>query len=292
MKMLKSVLALMLLVAAITSCDGGGTPSLRDNYMEQEYTGCFNYLYKKSLNTGVISTGTTYMFRWRADYTADVYVYNAKFSAKMPDGINISFEGLTWRNVDGVKIVNAKDVVPTGVTINGAAVDVSAYVVDNLRVEVLERRLMDSQSSYIPVINVSMTMGDMEAVTVQRQRVYFGSTGVVNNEANTNFVSKSPYYAVTLDPSTMLADIDIYQAEFAANMPAMDMNFANVSFSVSNLGYKLTCEELIPTIKDVPYPNYKITGLVGDATFASGLDLRFNCMETYSVQAKVGFPLE
>lgn len=291
MKLLKSVLALMLLVAATTSC-GGDAPSLSDNYMEQEYTGCFNYLYKKNLNAGVISTGTTYMFRWRADFTADVYVYNAKFSANMPNGINISFEGLTWRNVDGVKIVSVKDVVPTAVTMNGAAVDVSTYVIDNLRVEVMERRLMDAQSSYIPVINVSMTMGDMEAVTVQRQRVYFGSTGVFNNVANTNFITKSPYYTVTLDPSTMLATIDVYQAEFAASMPAMDMNFANVPFSVSNLGYKLTCEELIPTIKGVPYPNYKITDLEGDATFSSGLDLRFNCMDTYSVQTKVGFPME
>lgn len=291
MKFLKTILALVMFASVATSCSNDDEPSAHDNYMEQNYTGCFQYIYKKSLNSGVIVKGTTYMFRWRADFTVDVYIKNAKFSANMPGGIDIAIEGLKWVNDKGVKVVSSTDVVPTKVTMRGNEVDASAYVIDNLKLNVFERRLMDDQLTYIPVINVSMTMGDVEVITVQKQTVYFGSTGVVNNAASTNFTSKTPYYAVTLDPDKKQATIDVYNAKFAEKMPAMNMKFAEIPFEVSNLGYKLACEELIPTIKDVPYPNYKITNLNGDATFATGMNLQFNCMEVYTVQANLGYTL-
>ena len=295
MKFLKTILALVMFASVATSCSNDDEPSAHDNYMEQNYTGCFQYIYKKSLNSGVIVKGTTYMFRWRADFTVDVYIKNAKFSANMPGGIDIAIEGLKWVNDKGVKVVSSTDVVPTKVTMSGNEVDASAYVIDDLKLNVFERRLMDDQLTYIPVINMSMTMGDVEVITVQKQTVYFGSTGVVNNAASTNFTSKTPYYAVTLDPDKKQATIDVYNAKFAEKMPAMNMKFAEIPFEVSNLGYKLACKELIPTIKDsgvdVPYPSYKITNLNGDATFATGMNLQFNCMEVFTVQANLGYTL-
>lgn len=291
MKFLKTILALVMFASVATSCSNDDEPSAHDNYMEQNYTGCFQYIYKKSLNSGVIVKGTTYMFRWRADFTVDVYIKNAKFSANMPGGIDIAIEGLKWVSDKGVKVVSSTDVVPTKVTMRGNEVDASAYVIDDLKLNVFERRLMDDQLTYIPVINMSMTMGDVEVITVQKQTVYFGSTGVVNNAASTNFTSKTPYYAVTLDPDKTQATIDVYNAKFAEKMPAMNMKFAEIPFEVSNLGYKLACEELIPTIKDVPYPSYKITNLNGDATFATGMNLQFNCMEVFTVQANLGYTL-
>ena len=213
----------------------------------------------------------------------------------MPDGIEIAIEGLKWVNDKGVKVVSSTDVVPTKVTMRGNEVDASAYVIDDLKLNVFERRLMDDQLTYIPVINMSMTMGDVDVITVQKQTVYFGSTGVVNNATSTNFTSKTPYYAVTLDPDKKQATIDVYNAKFAEKMPAMNMKFAEIPFEVSNLGYKLACKELIPTIKDsgvdVPYPSYKITNLNGDATFATGMNLQFNCMEVFTVQANLGYTL-
>lgn len=298
MKFLKTILALVMFASVATSCSNDDEPLAHDNYMEQDYTGCFQYIYKKSLNTGVISSGTTYKFRWRGDFTADVYVYNAKFAAGMPGGINITFEGLKWSNIDGVKRIAATDVVPNAVTMNGAAVDASKYVIDALNIDVFERRLMDEQLTYIPIINMSMTMGDIEVVTIQQQKVYFGSTGVTNNAASTNFTSKTPYYAVTLDAKAMTAKIDVYNAKFAEKMPAMNMKFSGIPFKVSNLGYTLECDELIPTIKDsgvdVPYPDYKITNLSGNALFATGLNLQFDCMEVFTVQANLtyAFPTE
>lgn len=295
MKLLKSLLALVMLVVMTTSCEKDSNSLLHDNYMELEYVGCFNYLNKKSVNQGVISTGTTYKFRWRADFTADVYIKNAKFSVNMPNGIDIDIEGLTWKNVDGVKTISAKDVVPTKVTFNGKEVDASEYVIDAFNLDVFERRLMNGPLTYIPNINMSMEKGDIEVVTVQKQKVYFGSTGVTNNAESTNFTSKTPYYAVTLNPETMEAVIDVYGARFAEAMLAVNMKFDGISFEVSNLGYTLSCEELIPTINEngvaVPYPQYAITNLRGNATFAKGLDLQFDCIGKFAVRANLGYAL-
>lgn len=294
MKILKTFLMLMMIATVATSCSND-EPSAHDNYLEQNYTGCFQYIYKKSLNVGVVSTGTTYTFRWRADFTADVYIKNAKFSAEMPKGIDIAIEGLTWKNIDGVKKIAAKDIVPTKVTVNGQEMNPSTYVIDALNLDVFERRLMDAQLSYIPNINMSIEMGDIEVITVQKQKVYFGSTGVTNNAAATNFTSNTSYYVVTLNPETMKATIDVYGAKFADKMPSMNMKFDGVIFNVSNLGYTLTCDELVPTIKegevDVPYPDYKITNLTGNAAFATGLKLQFNCMGVFTVQANLGYAM-
>ena len=294
MKFLKPFLMLVMIAVVATSCSKD-EPSAHDNYLEQNYTGCFQYIYKKSLNTGVIATGTTYMFRWRADFTADVYIKNAKFSAKMPNGVDIAIEGLKWKNIDGVKKIAAKDVVPTKVTMNGKDVDVSAYVFDAINLDVFERRLMDAQLTYIPNINMSIEMGDVEVVTVQKQKVYFGSTGVTNNAAATNFTSNVPYYAVTLNPETNKATINVFGAKFAEKMPLLNMKFDGISFNVSNLGYTLNCEELVPTIRegeiDVPYPDYMITNLTGNAAFATGLNLQFNCMKVFTVQANLGYAM-
>lgn len=292
MKLLKTILALMMIVVMATSCSSDDAPNIDDSYMELEYDGCFNYIYKGSTNNGVISTGTSYKFRWNADNTADVHIYNAKFSAQMPSGINISFKGLKWDLVDGIKRIDVNDVVPTAVTMNGENVDVSSYLIDNLTIEVLERRLLNFTPEYIPVINVSITMDDVEVVTVQKQTVYFGQTDVTNVGTGKVFGQDASIYKVTLNPNNMLVTIEVYKAKFANGMPAQDMKFNGVSFDVSKDGYTLECEELIPTIKSVPYPEYKVTNLRGDATFAKGLDLRFGCMGDYSVNAKLGYPME
>lgn len=291
MKFLKSIFTIAMLAILATSCGNDDEPIAHDNYMEQQFTGCFNYIYKQSLNQGVISKGTTYMFRWRADFTADVYIYNAKFSAMMPDGVDIVIEGLKWTSADGVKSISANDVVPNKVTMNGTAVGASAYMIDKLEISSMERRVSSHTPEYIPVINVAMTLGDIKVVTLQEYTVYFGSTGVVNSMAGANFTSKASYYAVTLDPEAMKAKIEIFGAKFAEKMPSMDMTFGDVPFTASATGYTLTCDELIPTITNVPYPDYAITNLIGQGNLLSGLNLQFDCMGIYTVQAQLGYSI-
>lgn len=294
MKLLKSVLMLMMIVAMATSCEKEYIPGENEIFMELSYTeeGCFNYIYNESADSAVISTGTTYKFRWNDDYTADVYVYNAKFSVDMPDGINISFEGLKWEMIDGWKKICVNDIVPTSVTENGNQVDVSEYVLDNLTLNVFDRRLLNFTPEYIPVINMSVKKGDVVVVTVQKQVVFSGETKVTGG---LDYGYNSAVYKVALDPSTMLATIDLYNVKFAGMMPATDMRFKGIEFKLSNKGYSLNSQALIPVVVegDVEVPNekYKITNLKGNGVFATGLNLEFNCKGKYLVQASLGYPL-
>ena len=169
MKLLKTILSVVLFAFIATSCNNDNNSILHDNYIEHDFTGNFSVIHKKSLNKSATYEGTTYKMRWRADFTADVYVYNAKFSMGMPDGVCITFEGLKWSYVDEVKSISLKDVAPTKVTMNGNDVDVSTYVLDELKVNVYERRLLNFKPEYMPVINVSMSMGDIEVISVQKQ---------------------------------------------------------------------------------------------------------------------------
>lgn len=294
MKFLKTVLSVAVFAIMATSCEKNDD-ILGGNYMEQDYTGSFSVLSKKGSDgklVSVISEGTTYKFRWRADNTADIYIYNAKFSTFMPNGISIAFEGLKWSYAVGntdVKILDVKDVVPTWVKMREQNMnDVSNYLVDEMKISIFERRLGNFTPEYIPVINLSMKVGDVEVTAIQKQRVYFGTTAVVGESIF--YPTPKPVYLVSLNPTTGLATIDIYKAKFADKMPAMDMKFENIPFQVSNTGYTLASEEIIPSIKNVPYPQYAITNLNGNATLATGMDLRFNCIG-FDVQAKLGFPI-
>ena len=291
MKLLKTVLATVALAVFATSCEKPDNP-LHENYIEQDCAAnaYFSVIHKKSVNQDAIVQGTSYLLRWRSDFTADIYVYDAKFSVRMPDGIDIAFEGLKWTYNEGVKVILEKDVVPTWVKMNGQEVDASTYVLNELKINVLERRLLGFSPEYIPMINMSMTMGDIEVVTVQKNNVYFGTTGVVDNASSSYFSSKTPVYYVALDPSKMTATVNIYKAKFAKEMPANNMKLDSIPFEVSNVGYTLAVDEVVPTIADVPYPRYAIKSLNGRAEFATGLDLRFDCM-TYSVTAQLGYPI-
>ncbi len=283
MKLLKLIFFAAMCVMMATSCSDGDDNGLKDNYTEQEYVNCFNYVYNVRSGNGSVISGTSYMFRFRMDGTADVYVKNAKFAPQMPDGINFEFEGLKWSlNSSGYKVIAGVNLTPM---MNGNPVE--GYVVDNLKIELMDRYL---GSIYLPVINMSMMVnGAFEIVTIPMSITYFGKTGVVNEQANTNFTTKNPYYIVKLDPKTMTASIDIRGAKFAENMPAMDMVFPGVEFEVSRTGYDLNADSLIPEIAGVPYPNYSITGLHGEALFETGLNLQFNCMGVFTVQANLGY---
>ena len=301
MKFLKIALSVVAFALMATSC-GGNENLLHDNYLEQNFTGSLNVLSKEGANgelVSVVSEGTTYKFRWRYDNTADVYIYNAKFSTNMPNGIAVAFEGLQWTYAEGnveIKVLKAKDLLPTWVEMNGQKLnDLSNFMVDELEISVYERRWSYSNLEYYhPIINLSMKIGDVEVVAVQKQRFYFGSTAVIGQGDQPYYSAPKPFYLVSLNPTTGLATIDVYGAKFADKMPSLNMKFDGVLFDVSNLGYTLSCDELIPTIKegekDIPYPQYAITNLKGNANFNTGMALQFDCMGL-NVQAQLGFPI-
>ncbi len=268
------LLALALLPVLITACNNDD-----ETTTEQSYSNCINFVTDNLTGEQNLSTEGSYTIKFNyTASTADISVKNLRLTS---DGslINFDLTGLSWAyDSDGVKKISATSVTPTS---NGSAL--SGYTVENLSFSMLDRYM--NTGEYIPVINMSMTInGEYALVVVPSQLVYFGSTVVTTLASGSIYTNDIPYYLINFDASTQTASIGIVSAQFAEEMPEMDMIFAGIDFTLAGTSFSLNCDSLIPTVGGTPYPDYEITDLSGWATYSGGGTLSFNCASAYSVQ--------
>lgn len=283
MKILKQLLMIAILAIATTSCDD---PEGSSAAAEYSYSECFNYVSNRQSGKGSVFDDVKYIIKFEMpSYEASVKIMGAKFNERMP-AIDFELSGLKWsNNANGVLTISANDVVPV---VNGQAM--SEYTINQFKVEVYDRYVViDGQLKTSPVFVIQYTIAEMFDVTVVPEEVlYVASTGVLDVEQSAPYYNSDMLYWIEFDAETMTADIEIDGAKFAEGMPALnDMGFNDIPLTLYTGGYSLAADALIPTIMDVPYPNYAITSLSGNGTFANGMDLRFKCMDRYSVNASL-----
>ncbi len=283
MKILKQLLMIAILAIATTSCDD---PEGSSAAYEYSYSECFNYVSNRQSGKGSVFDDVKYIIKFEMpSYEASVKIMGAKFNERMP-AIDFELSGLKWsNNANGVLTISANDVVPV---VNGQAM--SEYTINQFKVEVYDRYVViDGQLKTSPVFVIQYTIAEMFDVTVVPEEVlYVASTGVLDVEQGAPYYNSDMLYWIEFDAETMTADIEIDGAKFAEGMPALnDMGFNDIPLTLYTGGYSLAADALIPTIMDVPYPNYAITSLSGNGTFANGMDLRFKCMDRYSVNASL-----
>lgn len=107
------------------------------------------------------------------------------------------------------------------------------------------------------------------------------------------FSSKKPYYKIVPDFAKKTADINIINAQFANGMPAMSMDFTDVPMSIDYGTITLKAENLVPSIKGVPYPSFPISNLkLQYMRWENNTTLSFGCMVRgvpYTVNASLTF---
>lgn len=281
MKLFGRIFSFVIIALMTTACSDDDTGASAS--YEYPYSSCFNYVYNKMSGTGATYTGVSYDIKFDLPtYDASIKVKNVKFAERMP-AIDFELTGLKWSNKNGAMVIDATDVIPV---VNGQAMP--EYTIDKLSVAVYDRYVViDGQAKASPVFVIQYTINDTFEVTVVPQEVlYASSTGVVNVTDNSIYNNGGALYWVRFDAQSMTADIEIDGAKFAEGMPALnDMKFEDIPVTFYTGGYTLAADALTPSIANVPYPNYAITALSGNGLFASGLDLRFRCMEIYAVSA-------
>ncbi len=271
------ILALALLPVLITACSDDD-----ETTTEQTYSNCINFVTDSQTGAQNLSTEGSYTFKFNYnEATAEIDVKNLRLTS---DGSLLSFDltGLSWGyDTDGTKKISATSVTPTS---NGSAL--SGYTVENVSLSLLDR-YMDT-GEYIPLINLSMTInGEYSLVVVPIQLVYFGTTTVTTLASGSVYTNDDPYYLINFNASNQTASIGIVGAQFAEEMPEMDMLFDGIGFSLSSYGFTLNCDSLIPTVGDTPYPDYEITDLSCSGTYSGGGSLSFNCASAYKVQVSL-----
>lgn len=263
-------------VTALTSCSSDDPV----NKFEAEFPAAASYVYSVDKNTSnaVIADGCYMKFAFMSDGKADFRMDNVKYDGNSL--MMLEFKNQSWTiDKTGTKMISLSSLPAT---VGGRMVNVT-----NFKMTCLDRYLGDK---YIPVITVTMLVEDQYKVTVlQRSMIAFGKTSVTTKTTGDVFETRQTYYQVFLDKTDMKADITIYDPKFAANMPAMShISIPDVPFSLSETGYELAIEEVIPNqANGSPNPRFKITDLECEGVYGAAMELECTVGAIYDLSANL-----
>lgn len=154
----------------------------------------------------------------------------------------------------------------------------------------------DLKLGYVPAMEMSFVIQGHYQVICSNQPMVLAGTTKSTAPDDKSYSQRKSIYAIDFDFNDMTADITIYNASFAASMPAgMSMNFLDVPFTIQDEGRKIKFESagFDPTMAGRPMPEFPILNLEGVLTIGQGLELQFDCnlrkMEMYHVDCKLSF---
>lgn len=91
-------------------------------------------------------------------------------------------------------------------------------------------------------------------------------------------VKNKPVYWVDFDFAESTADIHLYNAKFLSNMPALNLVFPDVPYTIDNGTIVLKAEAFNPMFGGVTNPAFPISGLKGTIDYtSSSMKLDFTC---------------
>ena len=266
MKLFRLLLSAMV-VLGLSSCLGSSS-----NTMTQEFTPYIQtYVVETATGSGVLSSGTIYKVHNDIDNgTLSLEIT----SLKMPNNtfltLNIENQRYSF-NEQGAMVVRVPSYTLTyaGMT----------HTVTNLSYEYYSR-YMGTQA--FPMVNLSFDLdGDYSVRAIYSPAYYWGTTTVVDQDGKT-FVNsdQSSFYGIQFFPETKKATIGAFSAKFAEGMPALNMTFEEVPFTLNQYNYSASASEIIPKIGGTPYPDYMITDLTMSGTWGGQQSLQFTCTIT------------
>lgn len=128
--------------------------------------------------------------------------------------------------------------------------------------------------------SISFTIDNQYRVRVIQNKNYFYGTTISTCSSGDfdAFSTKKAKYCVSLDYRTQIALMTIENAQFVTGMPeGITMEFPGINFALSDNGFTLNCDQLIPRANNRPFQAYEVTGLRGNVTTAQTFDLSFTC---------------
>lgn len=277
---------LVCLLGGLSSCDTGNDQS--DYITEQYMQNCYAQVTDKMTGDKTYCSGVSFYIQ--LNYTQ----IKATISfAGLKIGTNAiqttTLENLPW----------SRDEQTTWATISVPAPATSGTNrVSAFNMKWLDRldfgQSLNQVNLYAPAFVFSFTLDDRyEVVGSIQPQIMVGET-VSTPEGGQGFSSTTPVYTVIYDFSKMTASIGITGAMFAANMPAQNMVFPDLPFTMDSRGY-ITIEsaDFIPTINNTPQPEFPISDLTAHINPAIGMTLDFKCnvrkAAMFSVSADVDF---
>ncbi len=161
------------------------------------------------------------------------------------------------------------DGVPSTHKITGLKGNIYPYVVSN-----------ESQTSLTQMIayQISFIIDDKYKVTAIDRHPYIFSQNTRTTSADGSaFDTSDTQYEVKFS-DTSKADVVIYQAQFVKEMPQISFKLQNIPVTLTEAGYVLSTESVVPvlTTNDTPFEKYTITNFSMTLS-GPNMSMQFNC---------------
>lgn len=257
-----------------------------DNLVEFVSASSFSYVTEMSTGLGNQYEGPTYRITFNDDKrTAKVEMQNVRYAfGQTAASYVFSNVPFTVDRSNNARVIDVNRITPD---------KASAPVFTDLEIVALPEKDIDMNGDATkPVamdgVAVSYEVdGKYEVTNIPYRTVFEGTTTTTNNTDQSKFVSTKTTYVVDIDMTNMTGVLKINNPSFAANMPTLGtMEFAGLDVNIVDGGYELTCAQLIPSIGGTPYPRFAITNLSMKVELDGDAELKFNCMQVFSVVAE------
>lgn len=269
---LTKITAVMLIVLAAVGISACNDDKDNDVVTSCTVTSCYTMMTDKNVG-GVAVPSADISFVIEQNWTtatADIKISGLR----LPDGSSypsFTLVDCPWTvDSDSWMIFSAQ-----APTIESDGTSSVAPVLDNFKFEMLSRTV-----GQVFAPGVSFSFGVNSAYLVQGAYSPFFLIGetISTPDGGKSFTSYSPAYSIAIDNASLTATINIIGAQFADGMPSLNMEFSGIKATFCDDGsYLLSCDDLIPTISDTPYPNYPISDLRGTLDPVDGMELTFVC---------------
>ncbi|MDO4320610.1 MAG: hypothetical protein Q4C34_08545 [Bacteroidales bacterium] len=249
-----------------------------------------------------IATGeTTYSKEMAFALTLNWTTGNAsfQFTGLMIDGKNqgiLDFKNLAFKSNETTHICS---ISAPGVTGGNQQVGVTSSLT-SVELKWLDRldygnTILNNSQRYEPMFVFSFVLDNKYRVVGSRQPFLLnGTTTSTSQRDGSSYDNDKSSYSVALDFDKMTATISITGAQFVANMPAQNMTFPSLPFTIADDG-TITIEkaEFIPTIANTPQEEFPISDLKAVVIPSTGMVLDFSCnvrkVMMYDVHANVDY---
>lgn len=266
MKLFRLFLSVMV-VLGLSSCMGDTS-----NTITQEFSPYIqSYVVENATGSSILSSGASY----KVLNDIDKGTISLEISGlKMPNNTSMSLKINDQRysyNEQGAMVMRVPSYTTTmaGMT----------HTVTDLNFEYYSRYM--GQQAF-PMLVLSFEIDSEYTVrAVYSPAYYWGTTTVVDQDGKTYTNSdQSSFYGIQFFAETKKATVGAFSAKFAENMPALNMTFKEIPFTLNQYNYTATSAEIIPEIGGTPYPDYKITDLTMSGTWGGQQSLSFTCTIT------------
>ncbi len=281
--MIKSIKLLAIALVAtfvMTACD---TDTDGENRIVTTYSDGYNYVIDNEAGTSGIYSGISYNKGYVIELNLDkkvasVTIVGLNLSEDKTD-LSFSLSNMAFTYGSNGYEVNATNVTPY---INGAPA--SGYSFNSFKMTVNNYEIL-----------ISYEINNRYQVVVMPMTATYHTDSVVTTIATGetyNTPEYSPYYVVELlrddESGDMSADLYVYNAKFASNMPYQkEMVFKGIDVDFNKHGFTLSADRIVPEISSVPYERYVVTDLSGQCYVGIGLNIMYDVAGTWNVNSTI-----